>query len=97
MRTRTPPPTALSIPLPDAFRAELDSFLLACEAENLAPKTLRTYEEAVALLGRFLVDRGMPSEPARILIVDEVGDIRSIRKPPRCSSPSSAAAMNGAR
>ena len=65
MRTRTPLPTAPSIPLPDAFQAELDSFLLSCEAENLAPKTLRTYEEAVALLGRFLVDRGMPTEPAR--------------------------------
>jgi hypothetical protein len=38
MRTRTPPPTALSIHLPDAFPAELDSFLLSCEAENLAPR-----------------------------------------------------------
>jgi hypothetical protein len=59
-------PTAPSSPLPDEFQAELDSFLLSCEAENLAPKTLRTYEEAVALLGRFLIDRAMPIEPARI-------------------------------
>jgi hypothetical protein len=42
MRTRTPLSTAPSIPLPDSFQAELDSFLLSCEAENLAPKTLRT-------------------------------------------------------
>jgi hypothetical protein len=40
--------------------------LLTCEAENLAPKTRRTYEEAVALLGRFLADRAMPTDPARI-------------------------------
>jgi hypothetical protein len=66
MRTRTPLPTAPSGPLPDVFQAELDSFLLSCEAENLAPKALRTYEEAVALLGRFLVDRGMTTEPAGI-------------------------------
>jgi hypothetical protein len=38
MRTRTPLPTAPSIPLHNAFWAELDSFLLACEAENLAPQ-----------------------------------------------------------
>jgi hypothetical protein len=52
--------------LPEHFRAELDSFLLACEAENLAPKTRRIYEEAVALMGRFLAERGMPTEPGRI-------------------------------
>ncbi|HEX7491191.1 MAG TPA: tyrosine-type recombinase/integrase [Candidatus Limnocylindrales bacterium] len=66
MRARTPLSTAPSSPLPNAFQAELDSFLLSCEADNLAPKTLRTYEEAVALLGRFLVDRAMPTEPAGI-------------------------------
>jgi site-specific recombinase XerD len=33
--------TAPAIPLPDSFQAELDSFLLSCEAENLAPNTLR--------------------------------------------------------
>ena len=66
MRTRTPLPTAPSIPLPDAFQAELDSFMLSCEAENLAPKTRRTYQEAVALLGRFLVERGMPTDPASL-------------------------------
>jgi hypothetical protein len=37
MRTRTPLSTAPSLPLPDSFQAELDSFLLSCEAENLAP------------------------------------------------------------
>jgi site-specific recombinase XerD len=66
MRTRTPSPTAPSIRLPVEFQAELDSFLLACEAENLAPKTRRTYREAISFLGRFLVDRGMPLDPARI-------------------------------
>ena len=62
MRTRSPSSTTSSTALPADFRAELDSFLLACEAENLAPKTRRTYEEAVALLGRFLVARGMPTD-----------------------------------
>jgi hypothetical protein len=41
MRAKTPLSTAPSIPLPDSFQAELDSFLLSCEAENLAPNTLR--------------------------------------------------------
>ncbi len=66
MRTRTPSRPRPSTGLPDAFRTELDSFLLACEAENLAPKTLRGYAEAVSLLGRFLAERGMPAEPASV-------------------------------
>ena len=66
MRTRTPLSTAPSIPLPDSFQAELDSFLLSCEAENLAPNTLRAYKDAVAHLGHFLDDRALPTEPARI-------------------------------
>jgi site-specific recombinase XerD len=66
MRTQTPSPTTRSASLPVDFRAELDSFLLACEAQNLAPKTRRTYQEAVALLGRFLVERGMPTDLASV-------------------------------
>jgi site-specific recombinase XerD len=56
----------LDTQLPAAFRAELDSFLLSLEAENLAPKTRRGYFEAVALLGHFLADRGMPTEPRAV-------------------------------
>lgn len=70
MRTPTPRPTARSPRphdrLPAADRAELDSFLLSVEAENLAPKTRRTYGEAVELLGRFLAARGMPTAPPAI-------------------------------
>jgi site-specific recombinase XerD len=48
------------------FRAELDSFLLSLEAQNLAPKTIRSYGESVELLGRFLTDRGMPTDPRAV-------------------------------
>jgi len=52
--------------LPAAYAAELDSFLLSLEAENLAPKTQRVYAEAADLLGRFLAERGMPTDPAAV-------------------------------
>jgi hypothetical protein len=51
---------------PRTCRVELDSFLLSLEAENLAPKTRRTYGDAVELLGRFLAGRGMPTDPSVI-------------------------------
>jgi site-specific recombinase XerD len=65
---RTPIPLSIrpSSPLPADLRVELDSFLLSLEAENLAPKTRRTYGEAIELLGRFLVERGMPIDPGAI-------------------------------
>ncbi len=63
MRTPIPSRTRLDGELPAAFRAELDSFLLSLEAENLAPKTRRVYGEAAELLGRFLAERGMPTDP----------------------------------
>ena len=66
MRTPTPLPTRLDDRLSAGIRAELDSFLLSLEAENLAPKTRRTYGEAVELFGRFLAERGMPIDPGRI-------------------------------
>jgi hypothetical protein len=42
--------------LPTGIRAELDSFLLSLEAENLAPKTRRT-ARAIDHFGRFLAER----------------------------------------
>ena len=66
MRTQTPLLSRASPPLPTDLRIELDSFLLSLEAENLAPKTRRTYAEAVELLGRFLADQGMPTGPGAI-------------------------------
>jgi integrase/recombinase XerC len=66
MRTPIPSPTRLAGELPAAFRAELDSFLLSLEAENLAPKTRRGYGESVELLGRFLASRGVPTDPRAI-------------------------------
>src|SRR2546423_7130859 len=70
MRTAIPLPTSRSnrprVSMSLDFRAELDSFRLSLEAENLAPKTRRTYGEAVELLGRFLAGRGMPTDPGAI-------------------------------
>jgi hypothetical protein len=63
MRTPIPPPTRLDGELPAVFRAEIDSFLLSLEAENLAPKTGSGYGEAIELLGRFVVSRGVPADP----------------------------------
>jgi site-specific recombinase XerD len=66
---RTPTPRSTDRPearLPAGLTIELDSFLLSLEAENLAAKTRRTYGEAVELLGRFLVERGMPTNPASV-------------------------------
>jgi site-specific recombinase XerD len=66
MRTPIPRSTRPDAGLPADLRIELDSFLLSLEAENLAPKTRRTYGEAVDLLGRFLAERGMPTDPRSI-------------------------------
>ena len=66
MRTPIPLSTRPAGLLPGDLRVELDSFLLSMEAENLAPKTRRTYDEAVELLGRFLASRGMPSDPRAV-------------------------------
>ena len=63
MRTAIPLSTRPAGLLPADLRVELDSFLLSMEAENLAPKTRRTYGEAVELFGRFVASRGMPSDP----------------------------------
>lgn len=61
MRTPTPLPTRPDDRLPAGIRAELDSFLLSLEAENLAAKTRRTYGEAVELFGRFLASGDSPT------------------------------------
>ena len=66
MRTQIPSTPRLGGALPAAYAAELDSFLLSLEAENLAPKTRPVYVEAVTLLGRFLAERGMPTDPVAI-------------------------------
>jgi site-specific recombinase XerD len=66
MRTPIPLSARSEHLLPADLGAELDSFLLSLEAENLAPKTRRTYAEAVDQLGRFLVGRGMPTDVGAI-------------------------------
>jgi hypothetical protein len=65
MRTPTPSLGRIDGEVPAALRAEIDSFLLSLEAENIAPKTRRGYGEAVELLGRFLASRGMPAPRSR--------------------------------
>ena len=44
----------------------VESFARHLKAENLAPRTLKTYIEAVGLFGRFLADKGMPTTVANI-------------------------------
>ena len=66
MRTPIPLSARSEHLLPAGLSAELDSFLLSLEAENLAPKTRRTYADAVDQLGRFLVGRGMPTDVGAI-------------------------------
>lgn len=66
MRTPTVPSARPGAALPAAFGGELASFLLSLEAANLAPKTRRAYAEAATLFCRFLLQKGMPTEPAAI-------------------------------
>src|SRR5829696_4920653 len=49
-----------------AFTALLTSWRRHLAAENKSPRTLQTYSEALTLFGRFLVERGMPSDPTAI-------------------------------
>ena len=44
----------------------VESFARHLRAENLSPRTLKTYIEAVGLFGRFLADQGMPQDVANI-------------------------------
>ena len=44
----------------------LDSFLRALRAENLAPKTLVTYGESIRQFGRYLGEKGMPTDVSKI-------------------------------
>jgi len=43
-----------------------DSFLRALKAENLSPRTIHTYGEAIDQFAKFLSDKGIPSAPATI-------------------------------
>jgi len=76
MRTQIPSTPRLGGALPAAYAAELDSFLLSLEAENLAPKTQRVYAEAADLLG------DLPEERREQLIAkmeaDEAEDVEEL-------------------
>jgi site-specific recombinase XerD len=48
------------------FPAYRSAFLRSLAAENKSPRTLETYGEAVAQLGAFLAEQGMPTDPANI-------------------------------
>ena len=65
MRTPIPSPSRLDGELPAAFRAEIDSFLLWLEAENLAPKTRRGYGDPVEPRGQPQI-RMLPEDIAEI-------------------------------
>jgi site-specific recombinase XerD len=52
--------------LPVEYRTLATSFQRSLLAENKAPRTIQTYMEAVRLLGNFLAQNGMPTDPAHI-------------------------------
>lgn len=47
-------------------RLLIPSFVRSLRAANLSPRTVETYQEAVGLFASFLVEKGMPTEPANI-------------------------------
>ena len=47
---------------PGSFRVFVDSFRRSLLAENKAPRTIKTYMEALGLFGEFLAEQGMPTE-----------------------------------
>ncbi len=50
----------------DDVGVNAESFARHLRAENLSPRTQKTYLEAVALLGQFLAEQGMPQTVANI-------------------------------
>jgi site-specific recombinase XerD len=65
MATRHAAPAA-PIVLDGELAANVASFARHLRAANLAPRTVRTYLEAVERLARFLAERGMPTDLAGI-------------------------------
>src|SRR5262245_11625774 len=59
-------PAAFRTDLPDPFRPLAASFRASLRALNKAPKPVKSYGEAVALLGQYLRDRGMPTQVEHI-------------------------------
>src|SRR4051812_22306658 len=49
-----------------AFTTLLTSWRRHLAAENKSPRTLQTYSEALTHFGRFLAERGMPTDPTAI-------------------------------
>ncbi len=60
MTTVKAPIQALTLPTTDDISINLQSFIRHLRAENLSPKTCRTYEEAVNGLDAYLAANGMP-------------------------------------
>jgi site-specific recombinase XerD len=63
---KTALPAAFRADLPDPFRPLAASFRRSLLAENKAPKTVKSYCEAVALLGQYLRGHGMPTQVAHM-------------------------------
>lgn len=51
---------------PGSFRIFVDSFRRSLLAENKAPRTIKTYMEALGLFGEYLTTQGMPTEISAI-------------------------------
>jgi integrase/recombinase XerD len=65
MPANTPTKTAAGTPSPkspDSLRVLLDSFRRSLLAENKAPRTTKTYTEAVGLFEDFLASKGMHTD-----------------------------------
>lgn len=54
------------LPAPEPLIALLNSFVRHLEAEARAPKTVKSYGEAITLLWAFCAAQGMPTDPTRI-------------------------------
>lgn len=70
--------------IPASYGVLAQSFRIHLRAENKSPRTIETYLVAVDLLGRFLVERGMPVEPdaiSREHVEEFLIDLQSRSKP----------------
>lgn len=78
-----------SRPSPGSLRMLTDSFRRTLLAENKSPRTVKTYGEALTLLGEFLQAQGMPTQVEamrREHIEDFIGDLLARGQKPATAS-----------
>lgn len=75
--------------LPVDFRSLATSYRRSLLAENKSPRTVQTYLEAVRLLGEFLRENGMPTDPSNVTrehVEAFIADILDTYKPATASN-----------